>query len=143
MIGIAAGKNCDQLVHNGSYHSGDVVLASFGCRAARVGDHAVSSQHAQQGVTLRGFPCCRSRRVGRPLRMVLHSKAWQLARLAAFEFGALWSQCLDCRIPDKQALIDEIAAWEDDRNANHTKAEWHFTTPIARIKLKNWTLQLD
>jgi hypothetical protein len=51
------------------------------------------------------------------------------------EFGALWSQCLDCRILDKQALIDEIAAWEDARNAYHTKAEWHFTTPIARIKL--------
>src|SRR5262249_54845955 len=79
----------------------------------------------------------RSRRVGRTPRMALHSKAWQLARLAASEFGALCSQCLDCRIPDKQALIDEIAAWEDDRNANRTKAEWHFTTPIARIKLKH------
>jgi hypothetical protein len=25
-------------------------------------------------------------------------------------------------LPNKQILIDEIAAWEHDRNANHTKA---------------------
>ena len=32
--------------------------------------------------------------------------------LAEFELGVLTSQCLDRRIPDKQTLIDEIAAWE-------------------------------
>jgi hypothetical protein len=37
----------------------------------------------------------------------------------------------------KQTLIDEIAAWENGRNAHHTKANWHFTTPNARIKLKH------
>jgi hypothetical protein len=47
------------------------------------------------------------------------------------------SQCLDRRISDKQTLIDEIPAWEHDRNANHTKANWHFATPNARIKLKH------
>ena len=46
------------------------------------------------------------------------------------------SQCLDRRIPNKQILIDEIAAREHDRNANHTKADWQFTTKNARIKLK-------
>ena len=44
--------------------------------------------------------------------------------------------CLDRRIPNKQILIEEIAAWEHDRNANHTKADWQFTTKNARIKLK-------
>src|SRR5262249_25570767 len=37
----------------------------------------------------------------------------------------------DRRIPNKQILIDEIAAWEHDRNANHTKADWQFTTKNA------------
>jgi hypothetical protein len=46
------------------------------------------------------------------------------------------SQCLDRRIPDKQTLIEEVAAWEDDRNKNHTTADWQFTTADARIKLK-------
>ena len=55
--------------------------------------------------------------------------------LAEFELGVLTSQCLDRRIPDKQTLIDEIAAWEHDRNANHTKADWQFTTKNARIRL--------
>ena len=41
------------------------------------------------------------------------------------------------RIPDKQALIKEIAAWEKNRNKNHSKANWHFTTEKARAKLKN------
>src|SRR5437660_4721772 len=36
------------------------------------------------------------------------------------ELGVLTSQCLDRRIPNKQILIDEIAAWEHDRNANHS-----------------------
>ncbi len=57
--------------------------------------------------------------------------------LAESELGVLTSQCLDRRIPDKQTLIDEIAAWEHDRNANHTKADWQFTTKNARIKLKH------
>jgi hypothetical protein len=60
--------------------------------------------------------------------MALHSKARQLARSGGVR---------DRRIPDKQTLIDEIAAWEHARNANHTKANWHFTTPDARIKLKH------
>jgi hypothetical protein len=57
--------------------------------------------------------------------------------MAESELGVLSSQCLDRRIPDKQTLIDEIAAWEDDRNTNHSKADWQFTTANARIKLKH------
>ncbi|MGH6855319.1 MAG: IS630 family transposase [Aestuariivirga sp.] len=57
--------------------------------------------------------------------------------MAESELGVLSSQCLDRRIPDKQTLINEIAAWEKDRNANHTKADWQFTTPEARIRLKH------
>ena len=56
--------------------------------------------------------------------------------MAKSELGVVSSQCLDRRIPDKQTLIEEVAAWEDDRNKNHTKADWQFTTADARIKLK-------
>ncbi|MCK1742467.1 IS630 family transposase, partial [Bradyrhizobium sp. 139] len=41
------------------------------------------------------------------------------------------------RIADKQTLVEEIAAWEHDRNANHAKANWQFSTSNARIKLKH------
>jgi hypothetical protein len=39
--------------------------------------------------------------------------------------------------PHEQTLIDEIAAWEHNRNTHHTKSDWHFTTKDARIKLKH------
>jgi hypothetical protein len=57
--------------------------------------------------------------------------------LAESELAVLSSQCLDRRIPDKQILSDEIAAWQHHRNANHTRADWHFTTAHARTKLKH------
>src|SRR5205085_10574815 len=57
--------------------------------------------------------------------------------MAESELGVLGSQCLDRRIPDKQTIIDEVAAWVRDRNRNHAVAEWHFTTDNARIKLKS------
>lgn len=56
--------------------------------------------------------------------------------LAESELGVLTSQCLDRRIADKQTLVEQVAAWEADRNAHHAKADWHFTTDAARVKLK-------
>ncbi len=56
--------------------------------------------------------------------------------MAESELSVLSVQCLDRRIPDRQTLIEEVAAWQKDRNKNHTKADWHFTTVDARIKLK-------
>jgi hypothetical protein len=56
--------------------------------------------------------------------------------MAECEFSVLSSQCLDRRIPDKERLIKEVAAWRNDRNKKHAKADWQFTTADARIKLK-------
>ena len=56
--------------------------------------------------------------------------------MAESELGVVTSECLDRHIPDKQTLIEEVAAWEDDRNKNHAKADWQFTTADARVKLK-------
>ena len=56
--------------------------------------------------------------------------------MAEIEFGVLSRQCLDRRIPDKETLIQEIAAWEEQRNKDCSKIDWQFTTTDARIKLK-------
>ena len=56
--------------------------------------------------------------------------------MAESELSVLTGQCLDRRIPDKQTLIEEVAAWETERNKNHAKADWQFTTADARVKLK-------
>jgi hypothetical protein len=55
--------------------------------------------------------------------------------MAESELSVLSRQCLDRRIPNKQTLIDEVAAWENSRNKHHTKADWQFTSADARVKL--------
>ena len=56
--------------------------------------------------------------------------------MAESELGVLATQCLDRRIPNKQTLAREVAAWQDNRNKHHAKADWQFTTADARVKLK-------
>lgn len=56
--------------------------------------------------------------------------------LAESELAVLTSQCLDRRIPDQQALKDEVDAWENARNTKHAKADWQFSAADARVKLK-------
>ena len=56
--------------------------------------------------------------------------------MAESELGVLATQCLERRIPDKQTLTNEIAAWEENRNRHHAKADWQFTAADARVKLK-------
>jgi hypothetical protein len=56
--------------------------------------------------------------------------------MAEIELSALSRMCLDRRIPDKDTLIREVAAWESERNAKSITVEWRFTTADARIKLK-------
>lgn len=56
--------------------------------------------------------------------------------MAEIEFSALQRQCLDRRIPDQETLREEIAAWEEHRNAHAVKVNWRFTTADARIRLR-------
>jgi transposase len=57
--------------------------------------------------------------------------------MAEIELSALTRQCLDRRIPDKDTLIHEVKAWEDQRNSEVIKVHWQFTTTFARTKLKS------
>jgi len=82
------------------------------------------------------FPAAEARRLAERFEWHYTPKHGSWLDLAESELGVLTSQCLNRRIADKQTLIDEIAAWERDRNAKHAKANWHFTTADARIKLK-------
>jgi DDE superfamily endonuclease len=45
--------------------------------------------------------------------------------MAESELSVLSGQCLDRRIADKHTLIEEVAAWQESRNKNHAKADWH------------------
>jgi len=56
--------------------------------------------------------------------------------VAEMELSVLARQCLDRRIPDRDALGREVAAWERDRNRAVVKVNWQFTTEDARLKLR-------
>ena len=57
--------------------------------------------------------------------------------LAESELAVLSGQCLARRIPDSDKLEREVEAWKVRRNTHNAKADWHFTTADARIKLKS------
>jgi DDE superfamily endonuclease len=83
------------------------------------------------------FPAGEARRLVERFEWHYTPKHGSWLNLAESELGVLAAQCLDRRIPDKQTLIDEIAAWEHDRNVHHTKSDWQFTTKDARVRLKH------
>ena len=56
--------------------------------------------------------------------------------MAEIEFSILGSECLDRRIPDKTALINEVNAWTEERNSKESKIIWRFKNEDARIELK-------
>ena len=83
------------------------------------------------------FPAAEARRLAERFEWHYTPKHGSWLDMAESELGVLSSQCLSRRIPAKPTLIDEITAWENDRNKNHTKANWQFKTTDARIKLKH------
>ena len=56
--------------------------------------------------------------------------------IAEIELSALSRQCLNRRIADKETLMTEVAAWEQQRNSLKATIDWQFTTADARIKLR-------
>ena len=55
--------------------------------------------------------------------------------MAEIEIGILSRQCLDRRIPDRNALQTEVDAWQQARNAERRTIEWSFTRQDADRKL--------
>ena len=55
--------------------------------------------------------------------------------MAEIEIGVLSRQCLDRRIPDRDALRTEVDAWQQARNAQRRTIEWRFTRQDAGRKL--------
>ena len=82
------------------------------------------------------FPPAEARRLAERFEWHYTPKHGSWLDMAECELSVLSRQCLDRRIPDKQTLTDEVAAWQDGRNKKHAKADWQFTTAHARVKLK-------
>jgi hypothetical protein len=82
------------------------------------------------------FPAKEARRLVERFEWHYTPKHGSWLDMAESELSVLSRQCLDRRIPDKTTLMEEVAAWEIERNKNHAKADWQFTTADARVKLK-------
>lgn len=82
------------------------------------------------------FPAAQARRLVERFEWHYTPKHGSWLDMAEAELSVLSRQCLDRRFPDKPTLIEEVAAWENDRNNAHSKADWQFTTADARVKLK-------
>ena len=89
------------------------------------------------------FPAAEARRLVERFEWHYTPRHGSWLDMAESELAVLATQCLDRRIPDKPALIAEVAAWQDNRNKRCAKADWQFTTDDARIKLKTLYPQFE
>ena len=69
------------------------------------------------GALYETFPAPEARRLMRRLEFHYVPKHASWLNMVEIEIGVLRRQCLDRRIGDRQRLVTEIAAWEDQRNA--------------------------
>ena len=83
------------------------------------------------------FEPAEARRILRKLEFHYTPSHGSWLNIAEIELSVLSRQCMDRRIPDKDTLTSEVAAWEESRNSSGAKVDWRFTTADARIKLKH------
>jgi len=76
-----------------------------------------------------------ARRILDKLEFYYTPKPGSWLNMAEIEFSILNRQCLNRRISCKETLIQEVEAWEQQRNQTSSAVDWQFTTEDARIKL--------
>ena len=81
------------------------------------------------------FPPAEAKRLADKLELHSTPKHGSWLNMAEIELGILAGQCLDRRLPDRETLEQEVAAWVATRNAAIKTIDWRFTTDDARIKL--------
>ena len=87
------------------------------------------------GSLYEAFPPAEAKRLAGKLEIHYTPKHGSWLHLAEIELSVLANQCLDRRLPDRDTLEREVAAWVDERNAAVRTIDWRFTTDDARIKL--------
>ena len=70
-------------------------------------------------------------------RVVFHytPKHASWLNMAEIEIGILDRQCLDRRLPNRDAIATEVNAWQSRRNAEQRTIEWRFTRQDADQKM--------
>jgi transposase len=89
------------------------------------------------------FPPAEAKRLADKLEIHYTPKHGSWLNIAEIELSTMSGQCLNRRIPDRETLEREVAAWEAERNALGGPVNWQFTTEDARVKLKRLYPSID
>ena len=89
------------------------------------------------------FDPAEARRLADKLELHYTPKHGSWLNIAEIELSILGRQCLARRIPDRETLEREVAAWQAERNAAGGRVDWRFRTEDARIKLKRLYPSID
>ena len=87
------------------------------------------------GALYDAFPAAEARRVLKRLEFHHTPKHASWLNMVEIEIGVLRGQCLDRRIGEREVLINEIDAWQRQRNMSGDRIRWKFTAQKAREKL--------
>ena len=87
------------------------------------------------GALYEAFPAPEAHRILRRLEFHYTPKHASWLNMVEIEIGVLRGQCLDRRIDERNVLVSEIDAWQQQRNASGARVKWKFTTQKARVKL--------
>jgi len=82
------------------------------------------------------FPAAEARRLADKIEIHHTPKHGSWLNMAEVELAVLQRQCLGRRLPDRDAMAAEAAAWAERRNAAASTIRWQFTTADARTKLR-------
>ncbi|MGH9978758.1 MAG: IS630 family transposase [Nitrososphaeraceae archaeon] len=87
-----------------------------------------------EGSLYETFEPAEARRIANKLEIHHTPKHGSWLNMAEIKLSHLSKQCLDRRIPNKETLNKEIAAWSEKQKS--MAINWQFTTDDARIKLR-------
>jgi hypothetical protein len=87
------------------------------------------------GALYETFPAPQAHRLLQRLEFHYTPKHASWLNMVEIEIGVLRGQCLDRRIGERQTLVAEVKAWQQQRNAAGARINWMFTTERARNKL--------
>lgn len=82
------------------------------------------------------FPPPEAHRLRQRLEFHYTPKHGSWLNMVEIELSVLAGQCLKRRLPTRNTVQQEIAAWARQRNAAKATVQWRFSTNDARTKLK-------
>jgi len=83
------------------------------------------------------YPPAEARRLAERFEIHHTPKHASWLNMAEIEIGVMSRQCLKSRIPAKEIMERNVAAWASLRNSSNLTVNWQFSTSDAKIKLKH------